>query len=126
MILLTIARILPLARQFIRWSRDFSPNHITQCYKESSQPPRVNHFETGDSKEGADITLTTYPGLNCLEQEDPGLIQALRSDILYPPSKTGQANNMTSDKNRIKHVTLNTVLFLYLYAYVLWLYEQAL
>ena len=58
----------------------------------SFSAPRVNHFETRDSKEGAAITLTTYPGLNCLDQDDPGLIQALRSDILYPPSKTGKIN----------------------------------
>ena len=32
------------------------------------------------------INLTTYPGLNCLEQDDPQLAKALRNDILYPPA----------------------------------------
>ena len=34
------------------------------------------------------INLTTYPGLNCLEQEDPHLVKALRNDILYPPASS--------------------------------------
>ena len=50
---------------------------------------RVSHFEAENSEDGAAISLTTYPGLNCLEQEDPRLIRALREDILHPPSETG-------------------------------------
>ena len=50
---------------------------------------RVNYYIPKNSDEGVAINLTTYPGLNCLEQEDPVLITALRDDILYPPSKTG-------------------------------------
>ena len=50
---------------------------------------RVSHFEAENSEDGEAISLTTYPGLNCLEQDDPRLIQALREDILHPPSETG-------------------------------------
>ena len=37
------------------------------------------------------INLTTYPGLNCLEQEDPQLAKALRNDILYPPASSEES-----------------------------------
>ena len=50
---------------------------------------RVNSYVHKNPDEGLAINLTTYPGLNCLEQDDPVLIRAIRADILYPPSKTG-------------------------------------
>ena len=51
---------------------------------------RINHYEPRSSEEGAAISLTTYPALNCLEQEDPELITALRNDVFYPPSEMGE------------------------------------
>ena len=51
---------------------------------------RINHYEPRSSEEGAAIRLTTYPALNCLEQEDPELITALRNDVFYPPSEMGE------------------------------------
>ena len=50
---------------------------------------RVNSYAPKNPDEGLAINLTTYPGLNCLEQDNPVLIRAIRDDILYPPSKTG-------------------------------------
>ena len=50
---------------------------------------RVNSYSPKNPDEGLAINLTTYPGLNCLEQDDPVLVKAIRDDILYPPSKTG-------------------------------------
>ena len=47
------------------------------------------------------INLTTYPGLNCLEQDDLVLIRALRDDILYPPSKTGDERRSQTENNLI-------------------------
>ena len=38
---------------------------------------------------GGSISLTTFPGLNCLDQEDPELIRSLKQDYLLPPSRQG-------------------------------------
>ena len=60
---------------------------------------RVNYYIPKNSDEGVAINLTTYPGLNCLEQEDPVLITALRDDILYPPSQTGDQRRSQTENN---------------------------
>ena len=65
---------------------------------------RVNYYIPKNSDEGVAINLTTYPGLNCLEQDDPVLIRALRDDILYPTSKTGDERRSQTENNLVPDI----------------------
>ena len=44
------------------------------------------------------INLTTYPGLNCLEQDDTELVRALRNDILHPPALSEFSRILQTEK----------------------------
>lgn len=68
---------------------------------DTSWPHRQIIYEADNSET---ISLTTYPGLNCLEQEDPELIRALREDILHPPSETGDGRIIKSQPCNQKYI----------------------
>ena len=42
-----------------------------------------------DASVGLDHNLTLYPRLNCLDQDDPELVEEIREKILEPPSVLG-------------------------------------
>ena len=43
-----------------------------------------------DTNVGLDHNLTLYPRLNCFEQDDETLVEAIKEKILVPPSILGQ------------------------------------
>ena len=43
-----------------------------------------------DLSDGLDHNLTLYPRLNCFEQDDETLVEAIKEKILVPPSFLGQ------------------------------------